>query len=1117
MRERELNLGHLAEEFSKLLVDVPAAPHQIDETISLEEGERREVTILFLDIVGYTKLAERLDPEQLKFVMSNTLLVFTNQIKKCGGMVEKYVGDAIMAIFGRAQAHEDDSRRSVAAARAILERIDDINSILSQKGLAISARIGINRGLVVTGRIDGHDTVTGEAINIAQRLEANAPEDGILISDRVFEDCRQHYQCEQLQPLHVKNVTRPLTVYLVKEPLARATEEPAATKGLFVGRDGEVATLRNAWQHARQGQMHVVRIHGEAGMGKRELVHAMLGGLRTEGLVITPIVVRADSFGMAPYHVLSDLVRNYLAGAAMTLSQLCETVADQSEGLADYCLYLNDLTGADIAAPDRELLERMEPRARQAETILAMKRFLVAAAQAETRRGTAPLVVVLDNLQWVTHASRDACSQILNTIATTAPILWVFVGRNSEESAWIPGRISATMLTLGPLDLAATTAILQARFPEREFPAHLCAQIHARTGGNPFFLGELATVLESVGELSVMSLEEFLPGTIKALMLSRIDHLPRQQKFALQVGAVAGREFSEGLLAHVLARIQYDSAAAPVIQELRDAQLVKGDGESVVVAQPMMAEVAYTTILYTNRRKLHSLVAQWVEEHRAANLGMYAPYLADQWERAEEPAKAVPYCLGAARAARKQYAYRDAAQFFEWSLRLCQSAPQAMPPDEISYTYLMLVELHVALGERAKVWEFIREGLAHSTPGSATYLRLQLYEIEAGNRYGDRAAAPKALDAFIAGLDVQQQPEIMLRALLMRSGFSQERGEDDTLFIEQAVALRDHVQDRGLLYWLDNNVFNHFKNADELKQAEEHFTRVLASGTENAYEHHMGDLFYCSFMWDRGVDFASIAERAMRAQEYFREVGWARGVGWGAFYRGASLWRLGQLSLAHTVFTKGLQDMERAGDGYMIDRLELLLSAVFLFRGDMVGYQLRKARLLARAEALPEAERLAMHREFAMFEGQVVADRHELVKAHEVLLSTRRAPLAKVEQDEYTVMLAQVAAQLGQAEEASLCLEQVRAHIHENGKLWLMALCARVEGMLATARKDHTGLHRAFTQSVDLCQQVGAAFDTYLTYRAWWHAVEAQHLQDTPEGKGVADGLAQHQPQHTPL
>ena len=117
--DRSLNLGQLAEEFAKLLVDVPV-PAPVEETINLEEGERREVTTLFLDIVGYTKLAERLDPEQLKFVISNTLQVFTNQIKKCGGTVEKYAGDAIMALFGRSQAHEDDSRRAVAAARAIL-------------------------------------------------------------------------------------------------------------------------------------------------------------------------------------------------------------------------------------------------------------------------------------------------------------------------------------------------------------------------------------------------------------------------------------------------------------------------------------------------------------------------------------------------------------------------------------------------------------------------------------------------------------------------------------------------------------------------------------------------------------------------------------------------------------------------------------------------------------------------------------------------------------------------------------------------------------------------------------------------------------------------------------
>ena len=181
MTDKDLNLTQLSEDFKKLLVDVPSLTPE-DHAVRLEEGERRDVTILFLDVIGFTCLAEKLDPEQLKMVISSTLQVITNQIKKYDGVVEKYIGDAVCAVFGRDESHEDDAKRAVASATSILERLHDVNAILSPKGISLHVRIGINTGEIVTGQIGDFNTITGEAINVAQRLESAAPEDGILIS-----------------------------------------------------------------------------------------------------------------------------------------------------------------------------------------------------------------------------------------------------------------------------------------------------------------------------------------------------------------------------------------------------------------------------------------------------------------------------------------------------------------------------------------------------------------------------------------------------------------------------------------------------------------------------------------------------------------------------------------------------------------------------------------------------------------------------------------------------------------------------------------------------------------------------------------------------------------------
>ncbi len=166
--DKEFNISRLSEEFEKVFGE--EGQYAEETSFKLDEGERREIAILFMDIVGFTKLAEKMDPEELKVVVSSTLKVLTGVIKKFGGTVEKYIGDAICALYGRSETHEDDSERAVSAALSIIEKLEDINAILSPKGISLHVRIGVNRGPIVTGSIDEHDTVTGEALNIAQRL-----------------------------------------------------------------------------------------------------------------------------------------------------------------------------------------------------------------------------------------------------------------------------------------------------------------------------------------------------------------------------------------------------------------------------------------------------------------------------------------------------------------------------------------------------------------------------------------------------------------------------------------------------------------------------------------------------------------------------------------------------------------------------------------------------------------------------------------------------------------------------------------------------------------------------------------------------------------------------------
>ncbi|MBI2343825.1 MAG: AAA family ATPase [Deltaproteobacteria bacterium] len=1113
MDEKSLNLGQLAEDFAKLLVDVPheTAP---DETIDLEEGERRDVTILFLDLVGYTRLAERLDPEQLKFVVSNTLQVFTNQIKKCGGTIEKFVGDAIMALFGRSEAHEDDSRRAIVAARLILDRIDDINSILSQKEITLNARIGINRGLVVTGQLGEHETVTGESINIAQRLEANAPVDGILISAPVYRDVATYYRCEALPPLHVKNKTAPLTVYRVRDEIPKPDRPPHDQTGPIVGRDAEIAMLKAAWARAAAAQMSSMQLVGEAGVGKRALINAMLEGVHREGTDVQPIFVTADSFGMTPYHALTDMLQAYLMQHRLTLDQLVvESDEVTEESLPGYQYYLEDLLGRVHEPSQRAQLEQMDPHARQQETILAVKHFLRIAAAREMRASRGPLVVVVTHCEWMTHASQGALRQLIEILPEHLALLWILSGRQQEAMQWIPTRASVSTLHLGPLTREATAAWLAAHFPDQSWRPSIIAQLHERTGGNPFYLEELLRALVGSGgtcDIDLAHLDDHLSGSIKSLVLSRLDRLPRPVKFSLQVSAVAGREFSLPLLRHILSRVQLSYRVEEIVEALRTENLLTDAGEWLIMHRPMLSEVAYSTILYANRQKLHRLVAEWVEDQQRDRLTQYAPYLASQWERAEEWRKAVGYYLEAGRAARWQYAYREAALYLERVLQLAARDPAVLNANDTLNVHMLMNDLGEALGEPDRWRMHVEEGLRLTKPGDMAHAALQLRRIEYEHRYGKRSVAQEAIAQLVldARHHLPQWPELQVKILQTAAAFALERGTDATAYIEAAIALRPKLREPRHQYLLDNAVFNHYKNADELKRAEAHLTRMLSASSNDTYTRQSNQLLSCSYLWDRGIDFAVIADRAAQAAAYFREVGWARGVGWGAFYEAAARLRRGEFTQVRRILQDGLRDMRRARDEYIVGLLELLQAATELFSGEMVAYQVQRKAILDRAATEKMEIQLALQRELAMFEGLVLVQPEELGRIHETLLRTESVPLAKVQRDEYYVILALVVVQIGQVEGGKRYLADVVPHIEENEKGWLSGVVSQVEGLIASAQQDIATMNRLFGESVVQLHAIGAEYSCYLTYRSWRAALCGHQLGESREGAAVAQQLA---------
>ena len=272
------------------------------ERIKLKKGERRNVTVLFLDIKGFTAMSEKLDPEEVTQIIDNVFKVLTSEILRYGGMVDKYIGDAIMALFGAKKASEDDAERAIRAALGMLDRMKQVNKILSAKGIELGCRIGINTGLVVAGELGGRGkrdfTVMGDTVNTASRLEGAAEVNSIMISENTRVQAGDIFNYQPLAPIKVKGKSKPLKVYKVlgvlKERVERWERETVAKSKKYVGRKAEWAELeklmKKYFSTPQPLPVSVIGIRADGGMGKSRMVHEFLNrGPCPRGLVLNAV------------------------------------------------------------------------------------------------------------------------------------------------------------------------------------------------------------------------------------------------------------------------------------------------------------------------------------------------------------------------------------------------------------------------------------------------------------------------------------------------------------------------------------------------------------------------------------------------------------------------------------------------------------------------------------------------------------------------------------------------------------------------------------------------------------------------------------------------------------
>ncbi len=708
-------------------------------------GTRKTVTVVFCDVTGSTGLGERLDPESLSRVMARYFDAMRAVLERHGGAVQKFIGDAVMAVFGIPVVHEDDALRAVRAAAAMQDTLGELNAELERDwGVGLQIRIGVSTGEVMVGDPRLGDTlVIGDAVNLATRLEQTARPGEVLLAQDTWRLVRDAVlvapvAAEELQGGAGAPAYRLLDVSPDAPGHARRQDSP------LVGRTSELQLFEWAYQRTvRESTCHLFTVLGAAGVGKSRLVAEAVDAL---GEAATVLYARCLSYGQG-----------------ITLWPVAEAVR-QAAGIKDVdspseartkldALLGDDGDGPQVAERIGRLIGLEAAAVPAEETAWAVRRFY------ETLAGRRPLLVVFDDLHWAEAALLDLIEQVVD-LSREAPILLVAVARPElfeQRATWAGGKLNATTILLEPLDAAESAALLDGLTGRAALPAEVKARIAETAEGNPLFLEEMLAMLIEDGRLRRQDgrwvvagdLERVsAPPSIHALLAARLDRLDGEERAVLERAAVAGQTFDLGAVVELsppAVRTDVPARLASLVRKelLRPVAGRLTDRSGFQFRHLLVRDAAYESLPKQTRAELHERFASWLAGWAGERIREYEEILGYHLERAYRyraelgPADEQGRRLAAAAAERLAAAGRRAhgRGDVRASVNLLQRAVALLPARDPTRLHL-LAELGEGLiplaryGEAERAFdEVVAAAAASDDPGLRAYATIGKLEL----------------------------------------------------------------------------------------------------------------------------------------------------------------------------------------------------------------------------------------------------------------------------------------------------------------------------------------------------------------------------------------------------
>jgi class 3 adenylate cyclase/predicted ATPase len=675
------------------------------------DAERRQLTVLFCDLVDSTVLAGQLDPEDLREVIRAYQEVCAKVIARFEGHIAQYLGDGLLVYFGYPLAHEDDAQRAVRAGLGILEALGQLQTSLGQaRGVQLAVRLGIHTGLVVVGDVGSgarqEQLALGETPNLAARLQGIAAPNTLVISAATFQLLGGFFACQPLGTPLLKGLAQPLAVYRVLyESMARSRLEAASSTGWtpLVGREQEIGVLLERWAQVKDGLGQVVLLSGEAGIGKSRLVQVLTDQVAAEPRAwLTPCQCSPYHQHTALYPLIDLLERVVLRfdreeSPQQKLSKLEGLLVQYGLPLAEAVPLLAALLSLPLTGDYAPLT--LSPERQKRRTLHALLTMLLRIAAQQ------PVLFVMEDLHWVDPSTLELLTLLVDQ-GPTARILALFTFRSDFSPPWT-GRSHLTQVILTRLPRRQAAELTGRVARGKALPPEVVEQVVAKTDGVPLFVEELTKmVLESellqerderyelTGPLHPLA----IPATLHDSLMARLDRLPAVKALA-QLGATLGREFSYELLRAIA---PWDEATVQRgLHQLVAAEFLYQRGvppqATYTFKHALIQDVAYQSLLRSTRRQYHQRIAQALEAQFPETVETQPELVAQHYTAAGCHEQAVHYWERAGQHASDRSAHLEAIRHFTTGIELLTTLPETLEHTQ------QALSLHIALGAALQV------------------------------------------------------------------------------------------------------------------------------------------------------------------------------------------------------------------------------------------------------------------------------------------------------------------------------------------------------------------------------------------------------------------------------